>query len=53
MKPRVRQPEIDLKSGKWNPKSRSRANVIKIFAAVSYDFSKEARGLVPGKPFRA
>jgi hypothetical protein len=28
------------------------ANVIKLFAAVNYDFSYEARAFVPGKPFQ-
>jgi hypothetical protein len=28
------------------------ANVIKLFTAVSYDFSKYARAFVPGKPFQ-
>jgi hypothetical protein len=28
------------------------ANVIKIFTAVSYDFSLKARAFVPGKPFQ-
>ncbi len=28
------------------------ANVIKLFTAVSYDFSYQARAFVPGKPFQ-
>jgi hypothetical protein len=32
--------------------TRPVANVIKLFAAVSYDFSLKARGFVPGKPFQ-
>jgi hypothetical protein len=28
------------------------ANVIKLFTAVSYDFSLKARAFIPGKPFQ-
>ncbi len=28
------------------------ANVIKLFTALSYDFSLKARAFVPGKPFQ-
>jgi hypothetical protein len=30
----------------------SRANVIKHFTAISYDFSKKARVFISGKPFQ-
>jgi hypothetical protein len=33
--------------GEWSPV----ADVIKLFTAVSYTFSKKARAFVPGRPF--
>jgi hypothetical protein len=35
---------------RWPPPSG--VNVIKLFTAVSYNFLKEARAFVPGKPFQ-
>ncbi len=46
------QPRLMFAS-KAGPYPRSGTNVIKLFTAVSYKFSKEARAFVPGKqPFQ-
>jgi len=44
------EPENPQDTRRWNP--RSGANVIKLFAAVIYEFSQYARVFVPGKLFQ-